>query len=126
MKNLNLEKVGLVGSVFATLCCLGFGPLLAFLSAIGAGFLANDKILLPLFVASVVLGAVGLFLSFRHHHRWPPLALHIVSGSIVLIFAFVAHHRPLVWVGIVGLITAAVWDFALGRHWAAKTEAAPH
>lgn len=33
----HLDKVGLVGSITTTLCCLGFGPLIALLSAIGAG-----------------------------------------------------------------------------------------
>jgi mercuric ion transport protein len=33
------DKVGVVGSVFTALCCLGIPALLSILSAIGVGFL---------------------------------------------------------------------------------------
>lgn len=45
-----LDKVGPLGSIFAALCCIGTPGLVAFLSAIGVGFLINDAILLPLLV----------------------------------------------------------------------------
>jgi len=35
------DKVGIAGSIFAALCCLGFPALLSILSAIGLGFLIN-------------------------------------------------------------------------------------
>ena len=47
MRNRNLEKVGLVGSVPAALCCLGFGPAIAFLSATEARALIKDRIPAP-------------------------------------------------------------------------------
>lgn len=124
MKNLNLEKVGVVGSIFAVLCCLGFGPILAALSAIGAGFLVNDRILAPLLVVFLILGAGGLVLSFRQHHRWPAIILHVISGIIVFIFAFVAYHPALIWLGVAGLVAAAVVDFFLRRQ-AERRIAAP-
>ncbi len=116
MKDLHLEKVGMIGSIFAVLCCLGFGPLLAVLSAVGAGFLVNDKVLAPLLLVFLLLGAGGLVLSFRRHHRWLALILHIASGIVVFVFTFVAMNRALIWVGIAGLIAAAVVDFFLRRH----------
>ena len=45
------ELSGCTGSVVSGACCLGFAPLLAGLSAIGASFLIRDAILIPLFVA---------------------------------------------------------------------------
>ncbi len=115
MKNLHLEKAGLVGSIITILCCIGFGPVLAVLSAIGAGFLVNDKILAPLLVAFLLLGATGLFLSFRRHHRWPALILHLSSSAVVFIFTFFFYHQLLIWLGVLGLVTAATWDFFLKR-----------
>jgi mercuric ion transport protein len=116
MKNLHLEKAGLVGSIITVLCCIGFGPLLAVLSAIGAGFLVNDKILAPLLVVFLLLGATGLFLSFRRHHRWPALILHLAGSAVVFIFTLLVYHQLLIWLGVLGLVAAAVWDFLLSRH----------
>ena len=64
-----LKSIGFTGSLFSLLCCLGFGPLIAFLSAIGAGFLINDAILAPLLIVFLVLGGVGLGLSTSQAHR---------------------------------------------------------
>jgi len=44
------DKIGPLGSIFAALCCIGTPGLLAFLTAIGAGFLLTDLILLPLLI----------------------------------------------------------------------------
>jgi mercuric ion transport protein len=44
----HLDKVGVGGSLFAALCCLGFPALVSILSAIGVGLLINDDILRPL------------------------------------------------------------------------------
>ncbi len=110
----------MVGSIITILCCIGFGPVLAALSATGAGFLVNDKILAPPLVAFLLLGATGLFLSFRRHHRWPALILHLASSAVVFIFTFVVYHQLLIWLGVLGLVAAAVCDFLLRRHSPAK------
>jgi hypothetical protein len=57
----NLDKIGIGGSVFAALCCLGFPALLSILSVIGLGFIVNDTILLPLllFWPSRFLGCIS-------------------------------------------------------------------
>jgi hypothetical protein len=45
-----LDRIGVGGSLFAALCCLGFPALVSLLSAIGLGFLMNDAILIPLLI----------------------------------------------------------------------------
>ncbi len=121
MKNSRLDKAGLVGSVVTLACCLGFGPILAALSAIGAGFLINDAVLAPLLLGFLVLGGVGLGLSRRKHCRWGPLGLHAVSAAGIFVFTFVAYFQPLIWLGVAGLIGASVWDVVLGRRAACAT-----
>ncbi|MBI3466985.1 MAG: MerC domain-containing protein [Planctomycetes bacterium] len=115
MKNFHLEKVGLAGSIVTLLCCLGFGPLLAVLGAIGAGFLINDRTLAPLLAFFLALGAAGLALSFRQHHRWYPLLLHLGCSILVLVFTFVLYFQVLVWLGLLGIVASVVWDIFLKR-----------
>lgn len=113
--NRHLKKVGLAGSLFTLLCCLGFGPLIALLSAIGAGFLANDVILAPLLVVFLVIGGIGLGVTYRRHRHIGPLLIHIAGAIGVFMFTFLLFFSPLVWLGVAGLVSASLWDFALGR-----------
>lgn len=113
--NLHLEKFGLAGSLFSLLCCLGFGPLIALLSAIGAGFLVNDAVLAPLLVVFLVIGGIGLGLTYRRHGRKGPIMVYISGAVAVFVFTFVLFIAPLIWLGIAGLFAASVWDFVIGR-----------
>ena len=75
----HLDKVGIGGSLFAALCCLGFPALLSILSAAGLGFLIHDAVLLPLLVAFLVLTIYGLYRGYQRHGR--PGAV-ILGGSV--------------------------------------------
>ena len=110
-----LKSIGLTGSLFSLLCCLGFGPLVAVLSAIGAGFLINDAVLAPLLIVFLVIGGIGLSLTYRRHRRIGPLAVHLSSAVTVVVFTFILFVSPIVWLGIAGLFTASSWDFILAK-----------
>src|SRR5713101_1271736 len=84
------DKIGVVGSAFAALCCLGFPALLSILSAIGLGFLINDAVLLPLLAIFLLVTLVGLALGMREHHRASALILGIISAIGVFVFIFIA------------------------------------
>lgn len=111
----HLDKVGLIGSITATLCCLGFGPLIALLSAIGAGFLLNDAVLAPLLLVFLALGVVGLSFSYKRHRKPYSLMLHVVGSVLVFVFAFIRYFSPLVWLGIAMLLGASMYDFFAQR-----------
>ncbi|MGC8492778.1 MAG: MerC domain-containing protein [Syntrophobacteraceae bacterium] len=115
MKNWHLDKVGVVGSLLALLCCLGFGPLIALLSAIGAGFMVHDAVLAPLLVVFLVIGGIGLGVTYRRHRAIGPLVVYTSSATAILISNFVSFVAPLVWLGIFGLIAASVWDYFSGK-----------
>jgi len=105
----------LTGSFFTLLCCLGFGPLIALLLTVGAGFLINDAVLAPILIVFLVIGGIGLGITYRRHRRKGPLLVHLSSGAAVFGFTFVGFVAPLVWLGITGLVAASVWDFVIGR-----------
>jgi len=109
-----------VGTFLTLLCCLGFGPLLAILSAIGLGFLIHDAILLPLMIIFLATGAVGLHLSSRRSHgERMPFYLHLGSAAVVVVFTFVVYFQPAIWLGVAGIFTASIVDLRLRRKSAA-------
>jgi mercuric ion transport protein len=117
----NLDKIGIGGSLFAALCCLGFPALLSILSAIGLGFLINDAVLLPLLILFLIVTVAGLALGMRHHGSPWALILGIVSAIATFIFIFVAFNKALAAVGIAGLIIASIVNVWLRMRKAEKT-----
>ena len=105
------QLIGMIGTILTALCCLGTPALLAFLAAIGAGFLLHDLILLPLLIVFLGIGLWGMRRSMAVHGQPRPLILAVVSS--VVIFVAVWFSRPLVLLGLLGLVTASVWDMAL-------------
>jgi mercuric ion transport protein len=107
------QTVGTIGSIFAALCCLGTPVLLAFLASIGAGFLIRDVILLPLLVVFLVVTIWGMMRTSDAHGQRGPLLVTVVSSIVIV--AAVWFSRPLVILGLVGLIVASVWNIYLHK-----------
>ncbi len=105
--------IGSLGSIFAALCCIGIPTLLAFLSSIGVGFLINDKILIPLLIVFLGISIWGIYKSSKSHGKKGSLILAIISAIVV--FAAIWFSKPLVYIGLVGLIVASVWDIYLKK-----------
>jgi len=84
-----LDKIGIGGSLFTALCCLGLPALVSILTAIGLGFLINDAVLLPLLIVFLVVTIVGLALGIPHHHGLWALLLGIISAAALTVFIFV-------------------------------------
>jgi len=101
----------LTGS-FAGLCCAGSTVILSFLSGLGLGFLINDLILFPLLFLSFGFVWYSLNLNKKTHKNNMPLYSAIGSMALIMVGIFV---QPLIWVGILGLISATIWDFTLCR-----------
>lgn len=99
---------GTLGSVFAGACCLGFAPLLAALSAVGAGFLVRDAILIPLFLVFLGFTLWSLWSSGKRHGRSGPFRLG--AAGAVTAFAALWFNTPLAYAGLAGFIAATVWD----------------
>jgi len=106
------DKVGVVGSIFAALCCLGFPALLSILSAIGLGFLINDAVL-PLLIVFLLVTLLGLALGMREHHRASALLIGIASAAGVFIFIFIAFNKVLAAISVTGLVIATILNVRL-------------
>jgi mercuric ion transport protein len=107
------DKVGVIGSIFAALCCLGFPALLSILSAIGLGFIINDAVLLPLLVVFLIVTLGGLYLGVRHHGSWLAFIVGLISAASVFIFILVAFNKVLASMSVAGLVIASVLNVLL-------------
>lgn len=113
MSELFKQMGSLLGTAFAAVCCLGVGWALGALTAVGAGFLIHDAILIPLFLAFVALSLWLLARSARRHGDRRPMVLSGIGAAAALAGLFVA--PAVVYAGLVAMVAASLWDFALGR-----------
>jgi hypothetical protein len=135
-----------LAALFTTLCCLGFPALVGFLSALGAGFLLNDRYLAPLLAGTLLLTLVIASLHLGRHHQPGPFILSLVaSGSVffaiygigLLPHASRGDHMadsmaaPPAWSlflaygAILVLLGAQVWDLWLFRRCARSSRVSP-
>lgn len=111
----HLDKVGIGGSLFAALCCLGFPALLAIVSAVGLGFLLRDAVLIPMLVAFLALMLYGLYHGMRRHGRRPALGAGI-GASMVLFASIWFGSSVAAGIGIAALIAASLLNVWFGAH----------
>lgn len=112
---------GSIGSIFASLCCLGFAPVLAALSSAGLGFVISDAILIPLLALFLGFALWGLKGSQKKHGKTSPF--YVGAGgaiaALVGIFVFIPIHV----IGLIALVGASIWDIVLLRKSPASCEA---
>ena len=104
----HLDQIGVAGSVFSALCCLGTPAVLAILSSIGLGFLINDAILIPLLIVFLLITLVGLYLGMRHHRGVWALVLGAVGAVLLLLSVTLVGSGLLAGIGIAALVMASL------------------
>jgi mercuric ion transport protein len=127
-----------LAAVITTLCCLGFPALVGVLSALGAGFLINDRYLEPLLVALLLLTLVIVELHLcRHRQPWPFMLSVVSAGSVffalygirwfphMVVPPLPAWSPYLAYGAILVLLVAQVWDLWLYRHCLRSCAASP-
>jgi hypothetical protein len=109
----HLDKLGVAGSVIAALCCLGVPAVIAVTSALGLGFLINDRTLLPIMIVALLVLLWGLWLGLRRHRN--PLAFGVGAASSVAVvfFLFVRFSSSLAYLGIAGLVVSSLLNIYL-------------
>jgi len=121
MINLLKQASGLFGAAVAAACCLGLPVILSALGAAGLGFLVQDALLFPFFVAAMAYALYNLHRSTLKHRQRNPLWLGaagslVGSGGLWLMVTGIAPMAPAVYVGLGMLVAASVWDFINGRN----------
>lgn len=105
---------GMVGTIFSTLCCIGIAPLVALVSTIGLGFILTLSILLPMLIAFVVLGCLGMWFSYRRHGLAYPMMLHCAAGvSMVVLISIQFHAGPWLWIAMAAMVISTLWNIRL-------------
>lgn len=109
MKELLKQCTSVAGTSFAGACCLGVPAALSVLTAVGAGFLINDAILIPLYLGLLALSVWLLYSSARSHGNLAPFWTGV--GGAIVAFAGLWILPALVYAGLTVLIAGSVWDF---------------
>ena len=109
----HLDKLGVVGSIIAALCCLGVTAVISVFSAIGLAFLINDSILLPLLAFFLLVTLFGLYKGYRSHRKKTAVLVGIISAIVTFMFLFI--FPAISYLGIAGLIVSSVLNILLQR-----------
>ena len=140
------SSLAALAAFFTTLCCLGFPALVGLLSALGAGFLLNDRYLEPGLSGTLLLTLLIAGLHLRRHHQPGPFLLSLVSAGSVFLAIYGTTVLPhssggdhmadgmaatptwspfLAYGAIIVLLGAQVWDLWLYRRCAPKAAPVP-
>ena len=117
MKELLKQWSSVIGATFAAACCLGATAALSMLTAIGAGFLINDAVLIPLYLALLALSVWLLYRSARSHDNLMPFWAGLSAALVAFAGLWIA--EALVYAALAVLAGSSVWDF-----WNARRELA--
>jgi mercuric ion transport protein len=113
------DSAGVLGAVFAALCCMGVPVILSVLAAVGLSWLRRDAILWPLMLLSLGTALWGLWGDRRRHGMVAPFGLG-AAGSVALVAGVIFVHGPparlLIDGGAVALVAATLWNI-----WARRT-----
>ena len=102
------DKLGFLGTLFASLCCLGVSVVIAPLTAICLGFLINDLILLPLVLIFLLITLWGLYRGWKRHGQRPPFFLGIFAALLLIPSFFVNAYLSSLLLAL--LLVATIWN----------------
>ena len=105
-----LPRLGAVGALITTACCIGIPAVVSLASAVGAGFLIQDRYLQPLLIIMLAITVAASALTYSRHRNPFPVAITVVAALGIYWFIYRDYILPLVWIGAVGLVAAQVWD----------------
>jgi len=109
-----LKQIGsTAGATFAAACCAGAGWALAALTAVGAGFLINDAVLIPLYAALLGLSVWLLFRSARAHRNLRPV--YLAGAGALSAFIGLWTSTVVLFLGLGLIVASSFWDYLGAR-----------
>jgi mercuric ion transport protein len=109
-----LKQIGsTAAAAFAAACCAGASWALAALTAVGAGFLINDAVLIPLFVALLGLSLWLLLRSARAHAYLKPVYLAGAGAVAALVGLWTS--TVVLFAGLGVMVASSLWDYLGAR-----------
>jgi len=84
-------------------------------SALGLGFVLNERVLAPLIVLFLVIGIVSVAWSTRSHQRLGPLVATLLGSAAIVMGRLTGHVHILLYGGAALLIAASAWNLWLKR-----------
>lgn len=85
------------------------------LSAVGLGFLPNERVLAPLILLFLAIGIMSVAWSTRSHRHPGPLLATVFGSATVVMGRVAGHVHMLLYTGVVLLIGASLWNLWLKR-----------
>lgn len=85
------------------------------LSAVGLGFLFNDRVLTPLIAVFLLVGVASVAWSTKSHRRLGPLVATLLGSAAVLVGRLVWNISPVLYSGVALLIGASLWNLWFKR-----------
>jgi mercuric ion transport protein len=113
MVDLVKQLASTLGAAFAAACCLGITAVVSALTALGAGFLIRDAVLIPLYLALLAVSLWLLYRSAKAHGGLGPFWLGLAGAAVAFVGLWV--NPVLVYAGLVAIVAANVSDFMRGR-----------
>jgi mercuric ion transport protein len=109
--------IGGAGALACVLCCVGIPSVVAAISAVGLGFLRNDRLLFPAEIVSIIIVVAALARSRARHGRNAPTLLGLASAAWM--FLGLKTRAPLGAVaaltGALAVVAVIVWDWRLQK-----------
>lgn len=107
------DKLGFLGTLFASLCCLGVPIVIAPLTAIGLGFLMSDLILLPLVLIFLLVTLWGLYAGWKRYGVQLPFFLGIFAAVFLIPSFFVSTYLSSFL--LVLLLVSTIWNTVVAK-----------
>jgi mercuric ion transport protein len=110
------DSAGVLGAIFAALCCAGLPLILSVLATIGLSSIRRDSVLMPLMAISLGVAFWGFLVGRRLHLANGPIVLALLGSAglvagVVYIHGFPA--KEIIWAGAIILVAATVWNIRL-------------
>jgi mercuric ion transport protein len=112
------DAAGVLGAVFAALCCAGTPIVVSALGLVGLSFLRRDAILWPLMLGSLVVALWGFWRDARSHGNGGPLVLAVIGGVLLAVGVIFVHGSLamlMIYAGAVALVVATIGNITTRR-----------